>query len=214
MGPAVAVSIAIGAGYLCGSLPWGLWLGRGLRGVDVRTLGSGNLGATNVYRSLGRGIGLATLALDMGKGALPVWLISRGAVGAAFPGRPEWCAITVGVAAVIGHVWSFLARFRGGKGVATAAGVVLALDPPAMGICLAVFVVAVALSRYISVGSILAAAAFPVVVALQSPRGSHQPVFALGVVLAGVLIWRHRENLARLRRGEERKFSLARSSSR
>ena len=214
MSPTAAVSIAIGAGYVCGSLPWGLWLGRWLRGVDVRTLGSRNLGATNVYRTLGRGIGLATLALDMAKGALPVWLISRSAVGAAFPGGPEWCAIAVGAAAVIGHVWTFLARFRGGKGVATAAGVVLALDPPAMGVCLVVFVVAVALSRYISVGSILAAAAFPVVVALQSPRGIRQPLFALGVVLASVLIWRHRENLARLRRGEERKFSLARSSSR
>jgi len=170
--PAVAVALALGAGYVCGSLPWGLWLGRWLRGVDVRTMGSGNLGATNVYRSLGPTIGIATLALDMAKGALPVWLISRSAV--------------------------------------TAGGVVLALDPISLLLCLAVFVVTVAITRFISVGSIFAAILFPIVVALRSARGVHQPLFWLAIGVSLLVIWRHRENVARLRRGEERRFSLAR----
>jgi glycerol-3-phosphate acyltransferase PlsY len=214
MGPGLAVTLSVAGGYLCGSLPWGLWLGRWLRGVDVRTVGSGNLGATNVYRSLGRGIGIATLVLDMAKGALPVWLIPGSAIGGAFPGGPTWCGIAVGAAAVLGHVWTFLASFRGGKGVATAGGVVLALDPVAMVICLAVFVILVALTRYISLGSIAAAAAFPVAIALEPQRGVRHPLFWLGLVLAAVLIWRHRTNLGRLRRGEERRFSLARTETR
>jgi glycerol-3-phosphate acyltransferase PlsY len=208
--PAVAVALTLGAGYVCGSLPWGLWLGRWLRGVDVRTMGSGNLGATNVYRSLGPTIGIATLALDMAKGALPVWLISRSAVGAAFTGGREWCAIAVGGAAIVGHMWTFLASFRGGKGVATAGGVVLALDPISLLLCLAVFVVTVAITRFISVGSIFAAILFPIVVALRSARGVHQPLFWLAIGVSLLVIWRHRENVARLRRGEERRFSLAR----
>src|SRR5713101_7982535 len=100
VGPLAAAAVALCAGYLCGSLPSGLWLGRALRGVDVRTLGSGNLGATNVYRSLGRVIGIATLALDMAKGALPVAWIPHTAIGAAFPGGSAWCAIAIGAAAV------------------------------------------------------------------------------------------------------------------
>jgi acyl phosphate:glycerol-3-phosphate acyltransferase len=208
MNGVVALVIAPLIGYVCGSLPFGLWLGRGLRGVDVRTMGSGNLGATNVYRSLGRGIGIATLALDLAKGALPVALVPAGPIGAAFPGGVAVCAIAVGLGAILGHVFTFLAGFRGGKGVATAAGVVLALAPWATLICLAIFVVTVALTRFISVGSILASAAFPVAVALLSPLGIHQPVFAFGVAVAALLIWRHRDNIGRLKRGEERRFSL------
>ncbi|MBI1798529.1 MAG: glycerol-3-phosphate 1-O-acyltransferase PlsY [Candidatus Eisenbacteria bacterium] len=210
----MAVTSAVAIGYGCGALPFGLWLGRILRGVDVRTRGSGNLGATNVYRSLGRGIGVATLVLDVAKGALPVAGLPRGPLGAAFPGGPEWCAITVGLAAVAGHVWTVFAGFRGGKGVATAGGVVIALAPAAALICLAVFVVTVWISRYISLGSILAAAAFPPVLAALSPRGIHQPTFALGVLMAALLILRHRENITRLRRGEERRFSLRGGASR
>src|SRR5258705_351407 len=118
MARAFAVLLPIAIGYLCGSLPWGLWLGRALRGGDVRTLGSGNLGATNVYRSLGPGIGIATLALDLAKGALPVWLLPGSALGAHFPGGAEWCRITVGLAAIAGHLWPLFARVLGGKGVA------------------------------------------------------------------------------------------------
>lgn len=198
--------VPIAVGYLCGALPWGLWLGRGLRGVDVRTLGSGNLGATNVYRSLGPGIGVATLALDMAKGALPVWLIPGSPLGIHFPGGVEWCRIAVGIAAIAGHMWTLFARFRGGKGVATTAGVLLALSPPAFGVFVAVFLAAVGLTRYISVGSMLGALAFAVTLGLL--RGLASPVALFGVLVAILVILRHRGNIRRLLRGEEHRFSL------
>src|SRR6185369_14392402 len=151
MNSTLAAVICIAAGYLCGALPWGLWLGRMFRGVDVRTLGSGNLGATNVFRSLGRGLGIATLLLDVAKGAAPVWILPRLTVGRAFPGGPEACALAVGLAAVAGHVWTCFAGFKGGKGVATTVGVLLAVAPRAFVVFVVVFALAVVLTRYISV---------------------------------------------------------------
>jgi glycerol-3-phosphate acyltransferase PlsY len=206
--PVLSLMVTLVIGYACGSLPFGLWVGRLVGGVDVRTLGSGNLGATNVYRSLGAPAGLLTLMLDMAKGALPALLIPRTLLGTAFPGGPQWCAIAVGIAAVLGHAWTFLAGFRGGKGVATAGGVMLALAPVATLAGLVVFVAVVWITRYISLGSVVSAALFPALVAMVSPRGVHDPVFALSVVLAIVIVIRHRSNLGRLRRGEERRFSL------
>jgi glycerol-3-phosphate acyltransferase PlsY len=205
----VSVAVTAALGYLCGSLPFGLWIGWLTRRVDVRTLGSGNLGATNVYRSLGPAAGIVTLILDMAKGALPALLLPRSALGAAFPGGAEWCAIVAGVSAVLGHAWTFLADFRGGKGVATAGGVMLALAPLATLACLVIFVGVVSITRFISLGSVVTAASFPAVVALLSPRGIHQPVFVLSVVLALLIVIRHRANLGRLARGEERRFTLS-----
>ncbi len=200
-------------GYLCGSLPWGLWLARWFRGIDIRSLGSGNLGATNVYRSLGPGLGVATLLLDAAKGALPVALVPALPIAQAFPGGREACAIAVGFAAVAGHVWTFLAGFRGGKGVATAAGVLLVLAPRAFAVALIVFVLAVAITRYISVGSILGSIAFAVALAFLTPGGVRSPTFVFGTLIAVLVILRHRDNLRRLARGQERRFSLRRSSS-
>lgn len=208
MHPVLALVLTLAIGYVCGSLPFGLWVGLATRHVDVRTLGSGNLGATNVYRSLGPAAGITTLILDMTKGALPALLLPRSSLGAVFPGGAEWCAIAAGVAAVIGHAWTFLASFRGGKGVATAGGVMLALAPLATLIGLGVFVLVVSVTRYISLGSVVSAALFPLIVALCTSGGARSPVFALTVVLALVIIVRHRSNLGRLRRGEERRFSL------
>ena len=209
----LAALIAVGLGYLCGALPWGLWLGLWFRGVDVRTVGSGNLGATNVYRSLGPAIGVATLLLDVAKGALPVWLVPRipfaGArLGDAFPGGPLACAIAVGLAAVAGHVWSCFTGFRGGKGVATTAGVLLALSPPAFGVFLGVFVLTVAVTRYISLGSILGAIAFAATLAWVAPGGVRGPLFIVGALIALLVIARHRDNIGRLLKGEERRFTF------
>jgi glycerol-3-phosphate acyltransferase PlsY len=209
-----AVLVAVGLGYFCGALPWGLWLGRWLRGVDVRTLGSKNLGATNVYRSLGPGIGLTTLALDIAKGALPVWLVPRLSWGSSttlagvFPGGAAWCAIAVGLAAVAGHVWTCFARFRGGKGVATTAGVLLTLSPAAFGIFAIVFVITVAITRFISLGSIVGSLAFAVALGWLAPGGRSSPTFVVGVLIAALVIARHRENIGRLMRGEERRFTF------
>lgn len=213
MHPVLAMAATLLAGYVAGSLPFGLWLGLALRGVDVRTVGSGNLGATNVYRSLGPGIGVVTLLLDIAKGALPVWLLPASPLGAAFPGGPEWCAITAAFAAVAGHVWTFLAGFKGGKGVATSAGVLLALSPPSFGVFVGVFLVVLLLTRYVSLGSMLGAVAFCVALARFSPSGVTSPSFAVGVLLAALVVVRHRDNIGRLMRGEERRFRFTRGGS-
>lgn len=204
----LALLEAIAIGYLSGALPWGLWIGRLFRGIDLREHGSRNLGATNAYRVLGPGLGIVTLLLDVAKGAAPVWLLPAQPAMAAFPGGREWCAVTVGLAAVAGHVWTCLAGFKGGKGVATTTGVLLALAPAAFGVFVAVFVAVVAVTRYVSLGSVLGSLAFVVTLAITGPGGLRSPSFLLGVTLALLVIVRHRENLRRLARGEERRFSL------
>jgi glycerol-3-phosphate acyltransferase PlsY len=205
-----ALVVALASGYACGSLPWGLWLGRLLRGVDVRTLGSRNLGATNVYRTLGPAIGIPVLLLDIAKGALPTWLVPQWSLAAGFPGGPEWCRLAVGLAAVLGHVFSMFTGFKGGKGVATTVGVLLALAPPAFGAFVLVFVATVATSRFISLGSILGSIAFAVTLGFTAPGGVRSPTFGFGLLIALVVILRHHDNIRRLLRGEERRFSWKR----
>ncbi len=203
----VSLVLCVGLGYSCGALPWGLWIGRWFRGVDIRTLGSGNLGATNVYRSLGPGLGVLTLILDIAKGALPVWLIPALPLADDFPGGVEVCALAVGLAAVAGHMWTFLAGFRGGKGVATTVGVLLALAPTAFAAFAIAFVATVALTRYISLGSMLGSLAFVIALAATARGGVASPTFVFGALLAVLVIVRHRENVGRLLRGEERRFA-------
>ena len=204
----LSLLVALALGYLSGSLPWGLWLGRWVKGVDVRTLGSRNLGATNVYRSLGPGLGMAVLLLDIAKGVLPTWLVPGLPIFASFPGGAEWCRLGVGLAAVLGHVFTMFAGFKGGKGVATTAGVLLALSPPAFGVFVSVFVATVAVTRFISLGSILGSLAFALTLALITPAGVRSPSFGFGVAVALLVIARHKENIVRLARGEERRFSF------
>jgi len=204
---AMAVALSLGLGYLSGALPWGLWLGRWVKGVDVRTLGSRNLGATNVYRSLGPALGITTLLLDIAKGAVPVATVPGLGLTQAFPGGREWCMVAVAIAAVSGHVWTCFAGFRGGKGVATTVGVLLPLAPAAFGVFAVVFVAVVAITRYVSLGSVLGSLAFVVALALLAEGGVHSPTFAVGLLLGLLVILRHRGNLARLARGTERRFS-------
>jgi len=189
--------VLVALGYACGSVPWGLLFARRV-GVDVRRTGSGNIGATNVARSAGLGLGIATLAADALKGALPV-LIARGfAAGPAV----EACA---GVAAFVGHVFPVTLRFAGGKGVATALGVLVVLAPGAVAWAAATFLVVFLPFRYVSLASVVAAATAPVAVALL---GYPRPTVVASLAMSAVIVVRHRANLARLRAGTEPRFVL------
>lgn len=209
----VRVLAAVALGYLCGALPFGLWLGRLARGIDVREHGSRNLGATNVYRVLGPPLGIATLLFDVLKGALPTWVLPGLPFFAGFPGGREGCAVTVGLAAVAGHVWTCFAGFRGGKGVATTVGVLLAVAPQACAVFAAVFVITLGITRYVSLGSILGSVAFVAALLWQSAGHLARPALWMGVLLALLVIARHKENLKRLARGEERRFAFRRGTS-
>jgi len=190
--------LALLAAYAVGSFPSAYLAGRALRGVDLRTIGSGNLGATNVYRELGAIPAVVVLFVDAFKGFAPVfWLPSSFAVAAQ-----GWWAVAIGVAAIAGHVRPFVLMGRGGgKGVATAAGVFAALSPVALGGAVAAFALVVGVTRIVSLGSITAALLLPVLIALR--EGVDGPLFAVSALLAVFIVFSHRTNIARLRRGEE-----------
>lgn len=197
MHPILAVAIA----YVAGSIPSAYVAGR-LRGVDLRKHGSGNLGATNVIRVLGTKIGLVVFAFDVTKGALPVLLLPRWTVS---PYPPIWIAIACGAAAILGHARPvFLLFGRGGKGVATAAGVFLALAPVQTALTLIVFAVVLLSSGYVSLGSLIGATLLPVLIGVT--LGTRSPVFIISVLVALFVYWTHRANISRLRRGEEHRF--------
>ena len=181
--------------YLLGSIPTGLLLAKSA-GVDIRTTGSGNIGATNVYRTLGRSIGILTLVGDCLKGLIPV-LVAR------WLGMGEVGIAVAGTAAFLGHVYTIFLRFKGGKGVATALGVFLGASPPSVGIAVIIFIATVVARRYISLGAIVAAGAIPFLITGLDRRPL---VIAMSVVIAIIVIWRHRENISRMRAGTENKF--------
>ena len=191
----LAQFIVIGAAYLIGSIPTGLLLGKAY-GIDVRREGSGNIGATNLYRTVGRKVGIITLIGDCLKGLLPVLLVKASSL------PPEFAA-WVGLAAFCGHVFPVFLKFKGGKGVATALGVFLALAPLAVAIAIALFAVLMFLCRYVSLGSISAAAAMPLAVYLL---GESRTVTVVTLVIAAIVIIRHHENIKRLLSGTENKF--------
>jgi glycerol-3-phosphate acyltransferase PlsY len=186
--------IPLGA-YLLGSIPFGYILVKSKEGSDIRNFGSGNIGATNVFRK-NRLAGILTLLLDAGKGYIAV--AAAGWLGAGV----EWQAVAA-VAAIVGHVFTVWLRFKGGKGVATGSGAYLALSPLTVLTTLVVFVVILALFRYISLASIVATAAFPLWAYLyRQPRA-----VIVGAIIGGVLIiCKHHQNIGRLFVGTEHKF--------
>jgi len=183
-------------GYLLGSIPFGFLIVRVSAGADIRRQGSGNIGATNVFRK-SRWAGVGTLLLDGGKGYLAV-LIARW-----MGGDPAWQAIAA-LAAILGHVFTVWLRFKGGKGVATGCGAYLAICPAAVVTTLVVFVVTVAVTRYISLASILATGAFPLWAYLY---GEPVSVLLWGALGASVIILKHHQNIRRLFAGTESKFA-------
>jgi acyl phosphate:glycerol-3-phosphate acyltransferase len=199
---------AIVASYLLGSIPAAYLAGKS-RGIDLRKHGSGNLGATNVIRVLGTKIGLLVFAFDMAKGALPVALFPRWVTAAPPPvSDPIAIGILCGIAAIVGHVRPVYLNFgRGGKGVATAAGVFLALAPVQTTLALLIFAVVLLSSGFVSLGSLTSAAVLPILLGVTV--GVRSPLFAISVVVALFVFWTHRANIVRLRNGEEHRFGKA-----
>jgi glycerol-3-phosphate acyltransferase PlsY len=183
-------------GYVSGSIPFGLLIAKASKGVDVRGIGSGNIGATNVLRAAGKGAAALTLALDMLKGWAPVAL-------GRIVGASDALVAGVALAAFLGHLYPVFLRFRGGKGVATFLGVLLALLPKVAFLVAGVWLLIAAVFRYSSLAALVAAAASPLLVWLLDGR---RGFVALAVVLSGFILIRHRENMRRLLAGEERRI--------
>ena len=190
--------------YLLGSIPFGLIIAKLFGGEDVRKSGSGNIGATNVARVVSPLAGVLTLALDAAKGWAAVWLASRVTHGAAN------LMVIAGLLALVGHCFPVWLRFRGGKGVATAAGVFAALCPLAILLAVLLFALVVWYWRYVSLGSLAAAAAIPLFVyVLWAPHFAPPEIVDFGsIAISALVIYQHRGNIGRLMRGEEPEFSL------
>jgi glycerol-3-phosphate acyltransferase PlsY len=183
--------------YLLGSLPVGILLSK-LKGQDPRRTGSGNIGATNVMRTSGRVLGIFTLLGDALKGLLPVLF-------AIFVGESPLVVALVALAAFTGHLFPIYLKFRGGKGVSTSLGIFLALNPLAITIALVIFIIVVAVSRYVSLGSLLGAALMPLILWLL---GSPVEYHILGLIMAILIFLKHSDNIKRLLRGKENKFGM------
>jgi glycerol-3-phosphate acyltransferase PlsY len=190
--------LAIVVAYLLGAIPFGYLLTRFTTGKDVRGEGSGNIGATNVLRAAGRGAAIATLVLDMAKGFAAVWI-----AGMLTDNSPGWMA-NAALAVMVGHAFPIFLGFKGGKAVATFAGAFLYLTPVPMLAALIVFVIAVTVTRYISAASVLMAATFPLGVWLIEHPTPNELIAA--VIAAAIVVYRHKENLQRMRTGKEPMF--------
>ena len=184
--------------YLIGATPTSYLAGKLGRGIDLREHGSKNLGATNVYRVLGWRYAVPVALIDMAKGIVPVAILGPWSNG------PGWFMVALGLAAVLGHMYSPYVRFKGGKGVATAAGMFLALAPLAIVLSMLVWTATLWLSGYVSVASLAAAAPFPLWVRLTVPRQPY--TLCASVILALLIVYAHRANIRRLRDGTENRF--------
>jgi glycerol-3-phosphate acyltransferase PlsY len=205
------VAVLALAAYLLGSIPFGYMIAR-VRGVDLTRIGSGNMGSTNIYRALGLKVALLVFLLDAGKGLAGTMLVPLGLQTGVDAGLVKFIC---GLAVIVGSVASIFMRFRGGKGVATGAGVFLGLAPLATAVAIAVWAGLVALTRYVSLGSLVAAALLPILLILQDAQGAgRSPVFYLSLAVAIVVFVRHRSNLRRLATGQEHRVGRARPSGR
>ena len=196
--------------YLIGGVPFGFLIGK-LRGIDVRTVGSKNIGATNVFRTVGKKWGLLAFFCDVMKGLVPT-LVAKMLYAETMPEMP----ILVGITCVVGHMLTPYMKFKGGKGVATAFGALIALMPATVGIAFAIFALTFACSNYISLGSCVAATSLAVMVwipFLDHAGYKDLPLCILVTLIAAFIVWKHRSNIGRLVRGEENKIYLFKKPS-
>lgn len=201
-------AFAVVVAYLCGSIPTSVWWGRAFHGIDVREHGSHNAGATNTFRVLGASAGVPVLLIDVLKGFLPVRILPY--FSGLEPYSEGWMALRVALvlAAVIGHLYPVFAGFRGGKGIATSLGGVIALHPGSALVCIGVFIVVFLWKRYVSLASLCAAVAFPISVFFIF-REPSDALRAFAIVLCALVFLTHRRNIGRLMRGEEQPLRLA-----
>ena len=224
--PVLAYIIVAVAAYLLGSIPFGFLVAKA-KGIDIRSVGSGNIGATNAMRVLGKPAGIFVLLMDVLKGWLAcnlgIFICTRFISSAAFNSRTELntfdqthlliirCAILAGIFAVLGHNYTCWLKFKGGKGIATTAGVYLALAPAALGIALAVFILTILMTRYVSIGSIAAAIALPVTVWILQPQSLFLCIVT--TALGALAIYKHKSNIQRLMAGTENRLGKKSSTA-
>ncbi|NCC51832.1 MAG: glycerol-3-phosphate 1-O-acyltransferase [Spartobacteria bacterium] len=196
--------VFIVAAYLLGSIPFGLLVTR-MKGIDIRKEGSGNIGATNVFRVAGKGLGITTFLLDFLKGFVPAFVFPLLFNVLSAENTPGLLGLFCGCAAIVGHNWPVFLKFKGGKGVATSAGMLVGIAPAAVGVALIVWILLFAGTRYVSVASIAAALAVAVSAWFFYASSGYAIPIALSI-LAALVIWRHRSNIRRLCKGEENRF--------
>jgi len=190
------ISLTLLAAYLMGAIPNGLLLAR-LKGIDLQKMGSGNIGATNVFRCVGKGWGIAAFILDALKGFIPAFVFPQ-----LMDSAPGWLGLACGVTAVAGHNWPVWLKFKGGKGVSTSAGMLLGIAPAAVGIGFAAFALTLLITRWVSLSSIVAAIAVPTAYIVM--EGTDNRLLAGALIVMGVLvIFKHRANIGRLLKGTE-----------
>lgn len=189
--------------YIFGSLPCGVWLGKGVKNIDIREYGSKNSGATNAYRILGPKYGIMVLILDALKGYIPLYIASLFDIGGVY-------IILLGLVAILGHTFSFFLQFKGGKGVATSLGVFLFLMPKVVGVLVLVFILVVGISKYISLGSVVCAGLLPILAYFMPVRddATRLPLVIISLVVGIFVIYKHKANIQRLMEGKENKFNL------
>lgn len=207
--------IVAAVAYLLGSIPFGYILVRLFTGADVRAQGSGNIGATNVARTGRKGLAIATLLLDALKGFIAVWLVTSGSRSISSFGpngalsieqQVFACSGLAALCAILGHMFPVWLKFKGGKGVATGLGVFVALAPNSVLVVLVAFLIVVALTRYVSLGSIVASALFPITFYYLNPQQRTPATVAMISAVSLLIIWKHRDNLRRLMAGNENKL--------
>lgn len=193
--------------YLLGSIPTAIWLGKAKYGIDVREHGSNNAGATNTFRVLGKKPGVVVLFIDILKGFIAVFLPFTFGIGEWGSNHLIEVQLVAALCAVSGHVLPIFANFRGGKGVATSLGVIVGVHPIAAGICVAVFLIVFVISKYVSLGAMIAACCFPILLAFYFKVDSVW-LLSFSVLLSAVVVYVHKKNIGRLLRKEENKMNL------